>query len=472
MKFNIGDRIVEARINGVYKSNRDWKVEPIMWGGSASRVKAIEHVWLSVNPILKSRDDIAYFGINKFDSSIYDDISTENASILLTEFALPIDSLMGDANVVIHRHERPIEGESSPSDSECCNDNSDSEEPPCDNSKTTHVWTVSVPENGSKLDRFALFNRWEKTFDHHSRPKADDGTRKLSRTEKRRAAEAQRKLDQNLASPLPMGVRVEKLISSVHVRKTLCEAEIEAGEFGQYEMVSIPAGCRDPQRPKVMTLCIDFYIDKFGVFRTTHRSAGAMYLTFHNMNFKGRDQVRNHFVVGFTPNGASTQHSAAPIIRELKALAKDGFSMNIDGEETTVFVKLLTVSADMAEAAGLSGCRGANAIVPCRFCTLPKKAFTAASLSDPRWLQQQRLRQVCNLNTRASTNHSKVHTMKRIREKAAAENATTSGVDKALMPHGLHINPGVLELEGPSFNQFEQVALDIAHSEQKGIGKT
>lgn len=120
-------------------------------------------------------------------------------------------------------------------------------------------------------------------------------------------------------------------------------------------------------------------------------------------------------------------------------------------------MKLLTVSADMAEAAGLSGIRGGNALVPCRFCELPKTQFNASSMRMSKADQQIHQRQV--------------HIVNRYRKKCKDCNLRPSALEKAMRPKGLKEKPSVVQSEGPSFNPYRQVALDIAHSEQKGIGE-
>ncbi|RPA82937.1 hypothetical protein BJ508DRAFT_325096 [Ascobolus immersus RN42] len=437
-------------------------------------------VWLTVNPILTSKSEVSYFGVRHSDKTLFDDIDSHNAIILLADFALPIDALTGQADVRIHRHVKPdengiiIEGpidvpgikgpvtavdpaETSAIEMfDCCKmRHEDSSEAGID------VWNIITPENESKLDRFALFNNWARNFDHN---KSTVTTNAESEAENHGPTvlgrRPRRKKDKDKprppSKPLNICPRVLRLVSAEHLPKTLAEDEIDAGEIGTTETISIPYD-ELHKRPRVITLCVDFYIDKFGVFRTTHRSSGAMYLTFHNMNYKGRDQVRNHFVVGFSPNGADTQVSAAPIIREIRQLSREGFLMNVDGEETRVYVKLLTVSADMAEAAGLAGCRGASALYPCRFCTLGKKDFSAESLSAPRADQQEQLRQV--------------HSMRRFRDRCREANLSNSMLERALRTKGLKENRSVLETEGPAFNPYMQIALDISHSEQKGIGE-
>lgn len=220
------------------------------------------------------------------------------------------------------------------------------------------------------------------------------------------------------ASPVPSSPRltksgkkkevwivVSRLLDIFHCPKTLTEGEIEKGEIELKDLLytehprqpqPIDRTLTDtltevqPENEKVLTVCIDYYIDKFGVFRTTHRSVGGIYMTLHNLDHRGRDQPRNHYVLGFTPNGASTQESSIPLVEEMRSLAKDGFRLDLPQPQgpTRVYVKLLSVSADMAEANALAGCKAAGALVPCRFCEMKRALFNLDSLFISRADQQ------------------------------------------------------------------------------------
>ncbi|RPA77287.1 hypothetical protein BJ508DRAFT_330386 [Ascobolus immersus RN42] len=168
---------------------------------------------------------------------------------------------------------------------------------------------------------------------------------------------------------------------------------------------------------------------------------------------EGRDQPRNHFVVGFTPNGADVHEAIQPVVEELRNLAKVPFMVVIDGVERWVIIKLLSLSADMAEGNGLAGVKSASAAVPCRFCELPRAFFNADALLMPRWEQQVYCRQ---------THSTEAYRLE---------------VDETTRPSAAHLQKkglkrrSIFEIHGPAFNQFVQVALDVSHSEQKGIGE-
>lgn len=302
-KFDIGDRVFVGRISSVFKSDRSWTVESDMYGGPSKKLRALNDVWLTVNAVVTTSDEVSYFGMKHIGSSGgFDDITKENAVLLGAEFAVPINMISASATVRVHRHERdPLlyEGENH----SCCPDDQDHQHTG-ESQLGLDVWHMAVPETESKINRFAIFNKWVKIFDHHRRQEhaARSG---MNRGLRKRMNLDAKKNEDLITRPLQIQIHILKLIPSDHIDKTPAEAELEAGEIDVSDIttVAVASSCQS-EDGKVLTINVDFYIDKFGVFRTTHRSAGAMYLTFHNMNCKGRDQIRNHFVVGFSPNGA------------------------------------------------------------------------------------------------------------------------------------------------------------------------
>ncbi|RPA74781.1 hypothetical protein BJ508DRAFT_332723 [Ascobolus immersus RN42] len=519
--IDLGFRKVPGRISSVFTNTRKWKVRSTGLGRGDNRRSAINNVWITFNPIIQSPDDVKFYGIKGSSAKLLGEIDLEkDPQLFLMDFCVPIDAVDGKADIVFHRHDRPDTNSEDDSESEAQQDQETEELPKLaccqelDREGSIHVWNMVVPENA--IDRYALSNRFSETIG--ASPITTNTTnRTINRTERRRMALEKSRNHQWNSAPLSgIHPRFEKSISTKHLPQTLAEAELEAGEIEMTELLSVTPETKmqqiaaqeasikaaredrdrdkdkdkDPPNPnppdppdpnpsvnpgntttattgtsgdiqnrpvlRIMTLCVDLYIDKFGVFRTTHRSAGAMYLTFHNMNHKGRDQLRNHFVVGFTPNGSNTQEAAAPVFRELKTLAKEGFVMELEGITTRVYVKLLTISADMAEAAELAGCRGASALYPCRFCELPRAKFTAKTLHITRAEQYVLLRQV--------------HLTDDYRAEAAKLRSWTAR-ENFLRTKGLKHDISVVESEGPSFNPFMQIALDISHSEQKGMGE-
>lgn len=165
-------------------------------------------------------------------------------------------------------------------------------------------------------------------------------------------------------------ILVHELLHTKHLRYLLAEDEIRRGEVSMDDlMLDREIGI------KHIGLVIDCYTDAFGPFRTTHRSCGGIYLSLHNLNAAGRDQPRNHHLVGFVPNGGSFDTSAEPIIRSLKECAS-GFRTNVsDIGDVVLHVKLLSMTSDMKEANGLAGIKGVGSLAPCRFCVLERAKF-------------------------------------------------------------------------------------------------
>lgn len=83
-------------------------------------------------------------------------------------------------------------------------------------------------------------------------------------------------------------------------------------------------------------VALDLYCDEFGVYRTTHRSAGGLYTTLMNLNHRGRDQPRNHACQGFLPNGCDFNVGTASVLQEIATLAKGVPMKAVDGQEYMV----------------------------------------------------------------------------------------------------------------------------------------
>src|SRR4051812_33993872 len=52
---------------------------------------------------------------------------------------------------------------------------------------------------------------------------------------------------------------------------------------------------------QTLKIFIDLYYDDFGIFRTFYHSLGGLYVQFRNMLLKLRQQLKNHFLIGFVP---------------------------------------------------------------------------------------------------------------------------------------------------------------------------
>ncbi|RPA75215.1 hypothetical protein BJ508DRAFT_332334 [Ascobolus immersus RN42] len=229
-------------------------------------------------------------------------------------------------------------------------------------------------------------------------------------------------------------VRFERLVHAGHLRETLAEIEFRNGEFTWEDLQASQDGLQPPR----VGVSVDFYVDKFGVFRTTHRSAGGIYTTLLNLNFHGRDQPRNHACQGFLPNGCEFHNGGKAILKEYASLAK-GEEMDINGVKCIVHVKLLSMSCDMAEANGIAGVKGSSANTCCRFCFASKlQTGDESFFHKKKWTKLVMARNL--------------HLVERFRRE------------------WIEPRRPIVMIHGPEFDPYIQIPVDIAHCEQKGIG--
>ncbi|PKK59386.1 hypothetical protein RhiirC2_794903 [Rhizophagus irregularis] len=81
---------------------------------------------------------------------------------------------------------------------------------------------------------------------------------------------------------------------------------------------------------RVLKIFIDIYYDDFGTYRNVYHSLGGVYIQVGNMPFDMRQQLRNHFVLGFVPFSGYFEEFIRPFIRDIKRLEK-GVLMNVQG---------------------------------------------------------------------------------------------------------------------------------------------
>ncbi|RPA74411.1 hypothetical protein BJ508DRAFT_333120 [Ascobolus immersus RN42] len=208
-----------------------------------------------------------------------------------------------------------------------------------DTSATHAVRYIITPENTSRWDH-EMFFRPVRTRGVQGPEEVWHEGRQLRRQHERLA----RRYDTKLR------VLFVKLIHAGHLRETLAELEFRKGEFNWDDLEDSKEGRKPPR----IGVYVDFYVDKFGIFRTTHRSAGGLYTTLLNLNFRGRDQPRNHACQGFLPNGCEFHNGGREILMEYAELAK-GTLMKIHDTDYIVHVKMLSMSCDMAEANAIAG---------------------------------------------------------------------------------------------------------------------
>ncbi|CAB4404875.1 unnamed protein product [Rhizophagus irregularis] len=111
-----------------------------------------------------------------------------------------------------------------------------------------------------------------------------------------------------------------------------------------------------PSPPGIQTLkiFIDLYFDDFGTFRTSYHSLGGLYVQFGNFPLKLRQQLKNHFLIGFVPFGGNFEDVIKPFINDLLILQK-GLFMKIGNEEYWVSGGLGVVTADLPQGNDLAG---------------------------------------------------------------------------------------------------------------------
>ncbi|RPA78517.1 hypothetical protein BJ508DRAFT_329142 [Ascobolus immersus RN42] len=407
-------------------------------------------VWISVNIIVIRRADLDTFSINfetealtlpkiTFDEqvSVYGtSTSTEPITgyLVLYDFVLPLRIVkdLKPTKVFVDRNHHDVDPEA-----------------PAESAKTSANYYVShfLPlEKGSTPKKKKLIDLFGAPKTTHQPTPPTITTRARSQAPERRAPLKPRGLESEK-------IIVHELVHTRHLRYLLAEDEIRKGE------VSMAKLQEDSENGKKhIGVVIDFYTDKFGTFRTTHRSSGGMYSGLNNLNQAGRDQPRNHSLLGFVPNGGSFETAAEPIVTSLRKAAR-GFPCTTAHEglgEVTVHVKVLSMLADMAESNGIAGIKSVGCVAPCRFCGLKREQFGLPCFHNKKSTKLKLLRQR--------------HICSRIRRQAF-DLKTKKAQEKLLMPHSIHRLPAVMESFGPAFNPFIQTALDTSHAEAKGLGE-
>ena len=160
---------------------------------------------------------------------------------------------------------------------------------------------------------------------------------------------------------------------------------------------------QEPNNPKnlpVKKIFLDLYFDDFGTYRTVYHSLGGVYIQFGNMPFFLRKQLKNHFIIGFVPFGASFNEFIKPFIKDIQKLEK-GIIMKINNIEYLITGGLGVVTADLPQGNDLAGIKRHGANFGCRNCfssrdQLSNKDFDY--IDKARYLHQiKKLRQQYNL---------------------------------------------------------------------------
>src|SRR5690242_11389015 len=118
------------------------------------------------------------------------------------------------------------------------------------------------------------------------------------------------------------------------------------------------------------------------------------------MPFYQRKLLKNHFVIGFVPFGATFREFIRPFLRDVKKLEK-GIEMKIDGEEYLITGGLGVVTADLPQGNDLCGIKRHGANHGCRNCFAPREKLSDKNydhLQNARYFNQlKKLRLKYNL---------------------------------------------------------------------------
>jgi hypothetical protein len=135
---------------------------------------------------------------------------------------------------------------------------------------------------------------------------------------------------------------------------------------------------REPNNRKnlpIKKIFLDLYFDDFGTYRTVYHSLGGVYVQIGNMPFDLRKLLKNHFIIGFVPFGASFNEFIKPFIRDIQKLEK-GIEMEINGEKYLIAGGLGVVTADLPQGNDLCGVKRHGANHGCHNCFVPREQLS------------------------------------------------------------------------------------------------
>lgn len=125
-----------------------------------------------------------------------------------------------------------------------------------------------------------------------------------------------------------------------------------------------------------MKFFVDLYYDDFGTFRKSYHKLGGLYVQFRNMPLSIRQCLKNYFLIGFVPFGATFTEFIKPFIYDMRKL-QDGIIMtNCHGEEVFISGGLGMYTADLPQGNDLTGIRRHNAYYGCRSCEVSQDDLT------------------------------------------------------------------------------------------------
>ncbi|CAG8552274.1 7392_t:CDS:2 [Gigaspora margarita] len=140
-----------------------------------------------------------------------------------------------------------------------------------------------------------------------------------------------------------------------------------------YEYIPIPPL---PPRPMpIKKVFFDIYYDNFGTFRNAYHSLGGVYLVIGNMPLELRKLLKNHFLLGFVPFGASFNDYIKPILDNIYQLQNGKIVNTLEGE-IWIVGGLGCVTADLPQGNDLAGVLRHNAKYGCRTCIASSSQLT------------------------------------------------------------------------------------------------
>ncbi|RHZ52782.1 hypothetical protein Glove_457g100 [Diversispora epigaea] len=108
------------------------------------------------------------------------------------------------------------------------------------------------------------------------------------------------------------------------------------------------------------------------------------------MPFHQRKLLKNHFIIGFVPFGATFSEFIQPFLRDIKKLEK-GILMKINSEEYLITSGLGVITADLPQGNDLCGVKRHGANHECRNYFVPRESLSDNNydhLQNTRYLQQ------------------------------------------------------------------------------------
>jgi hypothetical protein len=201
--------------------------------------------------------------------------------------------------------------------------------------------------------------------------------------------------------------------------------------------------------PTLLSLPLIWFMDGFGTYRNTHRTATGVYLTLAGMDQRQRSRRVNNFILTLGPH-ASDIGDVMNGIKDLKTLDK-GTEMIINGERQWVCPFIHIYTGDMQQQNANAGILAPSATQSCRYCLVP-----AAQRKD--------------LDYDIVANGRYHHHMKAFREHYRGI-LTKTDYEKLCSKHSMKVNDSPLALITPAIDRTRGTPMDPPHLNDNGIGK-